>query len=733
MKTRIRATAVLGLPAVVVCCLLPNPAIAAASVVSPLPESNYQVRSACGTPAPGNAGCLAQELVPATAAARARLHPLGMVRATPLAAPTPAEGAYGLRPEDLRDAYFSGEAPDAPASEPQTIALIEAYNDLDAEADLNTYSHEFGIPELAPCTTGETSDCFEQVNEQGSTETKELPFPQTLGEEKAARKLCEERPTESEPIEEWEEKEAACAEVEEATGWSLETSLDIEIAHATCQNCRIVIVEAENPSYDALEEAEETAAKPASSGGVGATEISNSWDGPEPEPQDGRAEAVDSAAFDHPGIVIAAAAGDNGYLNWTEAEEAKTLREPYYAGADYPASSPHVVAVGGTSLTLSRTGKWQSEAVWNDDHNSEEPNDGAGGSGCSTSFQAPAWQRSLPNWSAVGCEDRRAVADVSADGDPYTGVAVYDSESYCEYEYTERGKDYVVRTPWCTVGGTSLGTPLIAAMYALAGGAHGVEYPAKTLYEHLETGVLHTVTGANGECDGDYASGCTGSIGPQSPRFAFDCGAGVLICNAAAGCEGDFYSGPTGVGTPNGIGAFRHEQQPAIIVPKCAATGKSSGAGEPEGGGETGQPPTGTGDPSPAEGASADPSSTGATGPSASPTTPPAAKPSTIRLTALALTPTALLALDHPRSKISSIAFAFTLSAAARVRATLAKLVRAHGRDRWVSVPGALTFSAAKGRNRRHLASPGTLASGRYRLTLAPLGGGAQTLTLQIG
>ena len=345
---------------------------------SPLPASDYHVRNACRVPSPGRASCLAQELVPATATARARLHPLGMTRTTPLAVPTPAEGAYGLRPEDLRDAYFHGEQPEAPASKPQTIALIEAYNDLDAEADLEAYSQAFKskLPKLTACSSpgAVEAGCFEKVNQEGSPETNELPFPRTSAEEKAARKLCEERPTEpepvTEPIKKWEEKEAACAEVEEADGWSLETSLDIEVAHATCQNCRIVLVEAENPSYEALEAAEETAVT------LGATEISNSWGGEEP--------TTDSAAFDHSGIVITAAAGDNGYLNWTEAEEAKTLREPYYAGADYPASSPHVVAVGGTSLSLSENPEaWQSETVWNDDHSTEEVNNGAGASGCS--------------------------------------------------------------------------------------------------------------------------------------------------------------------------------------------------------------------------------------------------------------------------------------------------------------------------------------------------------------
>ena len=695
---------------------------------SPLPASDYHVRSACRTPGPDHASCLAQVLVPATAAARARTHPLGIVRTTPLAAPIPAEGAYGLRPEDLRDAYFPGEPAEVPGGQPaQTIALIEAYNDLDAESDLNTYSREFRIPELATCTAGETSDCFEQVNQAGSTATAQLPFPQTTEEDEDAREVCAERKEGSEPIKEWEDKESACALVEEAAGWSLETSLDIEIAHATCQNCRIVLVEADSSDYEDLEAAEDTAAKPIGSGGVGATEVSNSWGGEEP--------ATDSPAFDHPGTVITAAAGDDGYLNWTEAETAKALREPYYAGADYPASSPHVVAVGGTSLTLSSTGRWKSETVWNDDHDPAEPNNGAGGSGCSASLQAPAWQRSLPNWSAVGCEDRRAVADVSADGDPYTGVAVYDSEAYCEYEYEEpegSGKFYVVRTPWCTVGGTSVGTPLIAAMYALAGGSHEVEYPAKTLYEHLETGLLHTVSGANGECDGDYASGCTGSMNPRSSRFAFDCGEGILVCNAAPGCAGNSYSGPTGVGTPNGIAAFRPEEDLTKDALACVTQGKPEGSTTSEGSGQ------GVGKSN--EGNTATPGNDDATAPPASTTpsqSPDPPDPAPV-LSSLALTKTAAAALSrHPRwLKVSQIAFAFTLNLPARVYITLARLSVTHGHRRWRTLSYALTIAAAKGRDSAHLRAAahghGTLAPGRYRLTLTPAGGHARTLAFQI-
>ena len=93
---------------------------------------------------------------------------------------------------------------------------------------------------------------------------------------------------------------------------------------------------------------------------------------------------------------------------------------------------------------------------------------------------APTWQQSASDWASVGCGEHRAVADISADADPYTGVAIYDSTAECEYE--EGGKS---PGPWCTIGGTSLASPLIASVFALAGGSNGVEYPAQTLYENL--------------------------------------------------------------------------------------------------------------------------------------------------------------------------------------------------------------------------------------------------------
>jgi hypothetical protein len=688
MKTRISATVVLGLPGVVACCSLLSPALATASTVSPLPASDYTVRPVCAAPAPGHAGCLAMRLVPVTAAARAHTHPLGMTRSAPIRAGSAAESADGLRPGDLRDAYFPGEQPEAPASEPQTIALVDAYDDPNAEADLEVYDHEFGLP---PCT--EANGCFKKVNQKGETGHP----PSAVGER----------------------------EKEEAEGWALEISTDIEVAHAVCQNCRILLVETNSAAFPDLEAAEDTAVT------LGATEVSNSWGGEEPP--------SDSEAFKHPDTVITAAAGDGGYLNWTEAKEAKSGGESgYFAGADYPASSPHVIAVGGTSLTLSG-GARRSETTWNDG----EAN-GAGGGGCSERFIAQPWQREVSDWTTIGCGSKRAVADVSADADPLTGVAVYDSVPYPEEE-EEEGKKVTRELNWVPIGGTSVASPIIASMFALAGGAHKVEYPAETLYSHIGPTSLYDVTaGGNGKCDGVYST-CSGSMSPLSP---FDCGKPALICNAAPG-----YDGPTGVGTPNGIAAFkpsdeeakrqteerqreekqrqeklREEERQREEKRKAEERSAGSGGGSTTGAGGNigagGSASTGAGQTSGVGGGavSEEEGSSAATG------------KATIRLSAFALTPSALVALNRVRPKVFAVAFAFTLSAAARVRATLAKRVRVRGHNQWELLPAdSLTFTAAKGRNHRRLANRGALTPGRYRLTLTPQHGSARSLIFQIG
>lgn len=688
------------------CVLAMLPSGAVAKTIAPLPASDYVVKPACRAPAAGRSSCLALELQPRTPAAWwTHKHPIGMRRRAPALGPAAEDGVYGLRPADLRNAYFHGEASETPSSAPQTIALIDAYNDYEAEADLRIYSGEFGLPQLTRCAPGQTSACFEQVNQRG--EASPLPFP-------SGKLALEERLQQCGKNFELASREA-CYEVEEAEGWAVETSTDIEMAHAICQNCKILLVEAGEPSDEDLTEAEEAATR------LGATAISNSWGGGEPEGALERSQL--SAAFDHPGTVITASAGDSGYLDWmgkeeveeaelkaTECvEEAKVKkgteeeweieacreiaeRFPNVSGAEFPASSPNVVAVGGTSLRL-LGGARHSETVWNDEF--EPENTGAGGGGCSTFFMAQPWQQGVADWSQVGCGTKRAVADVAADGDPYTGVAVYDSMPDPHYEVVdEKGKEELVpvNSPleWWPIGGTSVASPIIAGMFALAGGSHGVAYPAQTLYSHLGSSDLYDVTeGGNGDCDGDYTS-CSGSLDPLDP---LDCGKGALICNAAPG-----YDGPTGVGAPNGISAF----EPAEVPPSVKEEPKPQTVENP-----------------PAKEQAK---------------TVHAVKHERAKPRALALTRRARAALSLRGPLARQVAFTFKLGAAARAHVTLAIQVGSGKHRRWRKLPYSVVFSAHKGVNAHSLASRHRLAKGRYRLTVSLQGGGgASSIAFKVG
>ncbi len=680
------------------------PARASASEnAQPLAQAGLATRAACSAPAPGYASCMAIEAAPGSAFAGAGgARSDGVHRALQSAAECQAAFPSGcLTPLNLQSAYFPGQAPDIPAGAPQqTIALIDAYNDPKAEADLSTYSKAFALPPIHRCGTGE-SGCLEQVNQDGGGL---LPFPQSEEARLAKETVCvTERAGETKL--DLKRREEACDELVEAEGWAIETSTDIEMAHAICQNCKVLLVEASEPSYADLEEAEETAVR------LGATEISNSWGGPR--------EGASGRAFDHPGTVITAAAGDDGYLNWTEAEAAEADKEAYYAGADYPASSADVIAVGGTKLNISG-GVRQSETVWNEDPDPEEGNQGAGGGGCSEEANsAPSWQRAVPDWSAVGCGSKRAVADVSADGDPYTGVAVYDSVP--TIQEPETGD--VVNEPlyWWPIGGTSVASPIVGSMFALAGGSHGVAYPARTLYSHLGSSALHDITsGGNGDCDGAYAK-CSGSL--TSP---LDCGMGAWICNATAG-----YDGPTGVGTPAGLGAFETGEEATTKTQPIEEPGTSrgggaqgTGPGTPNGAGTTAASGAGggssgeSGDAGNSKGAAGKQSRGGA---------------GSARIAALLLTADAHAALRRGgRFALTRLAFSCTLTQASRVRVTLSLQVGSAAHIHWRTLPVSLAFDAVRGVNRRHLHGAGDLAPGLYRLTLTPTGGSARSIEIRV-
>jgi subtilase family serine protease len=248
--------------------------------------------------------------------------------------------------------------------------------------------------------------------------------------------------------------------------WAQEESLDVDMASAICPHCNILLVEADSATLTNLGGSVNEAVT------LGAAVVSNSYGGNESSGE----VAEQNSFYNHPGVVITASSGDSGF------------------GVQFPAASQFVTAVGGTSLVRATNTRGWSETVWN-----------GAGSGCSAFITKPAWQQD------TGCA-RRTVADVSADADPNTGVAVFDSTAF-------QGL-----SGWLEFGGTSVASPVIASVYALAGNAATVTYGS---FPYSHTASLNDVTsGSNGTC-GSYL--CTGTIG---------------------------YDGPTGLGTPNGTGAF---------------------------------------------------------------------------------------------------------------------------------------------------------------------------------
>jgi subtilase family serine protease len=348
---------------------------------------------------------------------------LGTAAGKPLA--TSAPSGYGA--PDLQSAYNVAAAAAANGGT-QTVAIVDAFDDSTAEADMGTYRAQYGLP---ACTTA--NGCFKKVNQSGVQGS----YPSNN------------------------------------QGWALEVSLDLDMVSAVCPKCHVLLVEATSNANTNLYASVDTAAR------LGATEISNSYGGSESS-----SDPSSNVHYNHPGIPITVSSGDSGF------------------GVEYPAASPFVTAVGGTTLNRASNARGWTESVWS-----------GAGSGCSTVEAKQSWQ------TDAGCA-KRTVADVSAVADPNTGVAVYDSN--CSTINQLIGNCF---KGWGVVGGTSASSPIVASVYALAGNGASVTYGS---FPYSHTASLNDVTtGSNGSCSGSYL--CTGKAG---------------------------YDGPTGLGTPNGTGAF---------------------------------------------------------------------------------------------------------------------------------------------------------------------------------
>jgi hypothetical protein len=256
--------------------------------------------------------------------------------------------------------------------------------------------------------------------------------------------------------------------VSNSTSWAVEESLDVEWAHAIAPAANIELVEATSSSNANLFAAVNYATT------SGATIVSMSWGG-----ADASSDTSYNSDFEHAGVTYIASAGDSA------------------AEVEYPAASPYVLSVGGTTLTLTSSNAYSSESAWSDS-----------GGGVSKSEALPGYQ------SSYGIKNSgRSIPDVAWDANPSSGVYVYDSDA--------RGGG-----GWYEVGGTSVGAPSWAGIVALADQGRSTPLTTDNLTSRTEynaaTGSIYAsnyhdiTTGSNGHAAGVGYDLVTGVGTPQA-------------------------------------------------------------------------------------------------------------------------------------------------------------------------------------------------------------------------
>ncbi len=257
------------------------------------------------------------------------------------------------------------------------------------------------------------------------------------------------------------------------TSWGLETALDVEWAHAVAPGATIILSVAASSGFNDLLNAIDAAVN------AGANVISMSW---------GSSEFSSMSYYDfhfnHPNVSFTAASGDNG------------------AGVEWPAVSPYVIGVGGTSLYLDSNNNRTSETAWS----------GSGG-GTSVYYSEPSFQS---GWQS---SNQRGVPDVCLVADPNTGVRVYD----------------VGYGGWVVVGGTSAASPQWAGLIALANqtraanGSAPLTTPNNLLYS-IAKGSTTTPYAVNGTYFYDVSQGSNGAYS-AGPPYDFVTGLGSSVAN----------------------------------------------------------------------------------------------------------------------------------------------------------------------------------------------------------
>lgn len=322
-------------------------------------------------------------------------------------------GAVGVAytPSQIKTAYdYNGQYNGAG----KTIAIIDAYGSSTLSSDLSCFDSTFGLP--------------------AATLSVVTPFGKVRGSN---------------------------------SNWGMETTLDVEWAHAMAPGASILLIITPSASLSYLiNDAVPYAVN------HGADVISMSWGSYEDQLSctTWDQESAYFASAVSAGAIPVAASGDNGAFN------GNTL------SVLYPASDPNVVGTGGTSLTTSASGAYSSEVVWD-----TSPTEATGG-GVSTCFPEPSYQSSagVTVTSASGPQpaNGRVVPDVSYDSDPNTGYWVYDTNGF---------------TGWVQVGGTSAAAPQWSAIFADAESA-GASISGTSIHGQIYslTGTsIHDITSGN--------------------------------------------------------------------------------------------------------------------------------------------------------------------------------------------------------------------------------------------
>jgi hypothetical protein len=311
-------------------------------------------------------------------------------------------------------------------------------------------------------------------------------------------------------------------------GWDIEESLDVEWAHSIAPQANIILFEANSSSYGDLLQAVSTAAHT-----TGVSVVSMSWSGGEWSGETST-DSYFTTPTGHQGVTFLASTGDNG------------------TPSGYPALSPNVVAVGGTTLSIDSSGNYLGESAWS----------GSGG-GISAVESQPSYQVGNVNGAST---TNRAVPDVAMDADPNSGVFVLDSFS----------------GGWFQVGGTSLSSPMFAGLVAIADQGRALQG------ESSLDGATQTLPALYGLPESDFHDITTGGNGTYNATPGYDLvtGRGTPIANllvpALAGYGATQPTPPPSISAPtsatvtqNGAFTFSSAGSDGITLSDSQAGGNS--------------------------------------------------------------------------------------------------------------------------------------------------------------